>query len=78
MRTTLMEWQEAWERAQQRADDLQVEVERLRAALRRIRDHGETHEEQCWALHKGDCADRMQEIARVALAATERTTEPKS
>jgi hypothetical protein len=42
------------------------------AVLRRIRDHGQTHEEPCWALHKGDCADTMQELARAALAASPR------
>jgi hypothetical protein len=39
-----------------------------REALERIRDHGKTHKEPCWALHKGDCADAMQEIARAVLA----------
>lgn len=36
--TTRAEWQDAWERAQQRADDLQVEIERLREALTAARD----------------------------------------
>jgi hypothetical protein len=40
----------------------------LEYALRRILDHGKTHEEPCWALHSGDCADVFQEIARVALS----------
>jgi hypothetical protein len=31
--TTLAEWQDAWERAQQRADDLSVEVQRLRTVI---------------------------------------------
>lgn len=42
---------------------------RLREALVAIRDHGETHDQPCHALHRGDCADAMQEIARAALAA---------
>jgi hypothetical protein len=46
-----------------RADTYREAVE----ALRRIRDHGQTHDEPCWALHRGDCADTMQEIARSAL-----------
>lgn len=45
------------------------ESRRYREALQRIRDHGDTHEEPCWALHNGDCADTMQEIARAALDA---------
>jgi hypothetical protein len=56
----------------ERADTIPISAERsLRLyadALRRIRDHGETHDEPCWALHNGDCADVMQEIARAALA----------
>lgn len=42
---------------------------RLREALVAIRDHGKTHDQPCHALHRGDCADAMQEIARAALAA---------
>jgi hypothetical protein len=42
----------------------------LRVALERIRDHGQTHDEPCWALHQGDCAEVMQELARAALAAS--------
>lgn len=44
-----------------------VEAARLREALERIRDHGLTHDKPCWAIHRGDCADAMQEIARAAL-----------
>jgi hypothetical protein len=33
-----MEWQEAWERAQQRADDLQIENERIQKALQAVAD----------------------------------------
>jgi hypothetical protein len=57
--------------AEQRQRPWQIiaENERLRDALRRIRDHGETHDEPCWAIHNGDCADTMQEIARAALDA---------
>jgi hypothetical protein len=43
--------------------------DRLHVALERIRDHGNTHDEPCWAIHNGDCADKMQEIARAALEA---------
>lgn len=46
----------------------QAEADHYRAALERIRDHGETHDEPCYALHNGDCADAMQEIARAALS----------
>jgi hypothetical protein len=51
-------------------DELEAVRRQLRGAveaLRRIRDHGQTHDEPCWALHRGDCADAMQEIARSAL-----------
>lgn len=41
-----------------------------RDALQRILDHGQTHDEPCHALHNGDCADVMQEIARATLAYT--------
>jgi hypothetical protein len=51
-------------------DEAKAELRVLEEALKRIRDHGETHDEPCWALHKGDCADKMQEIARAALAAS--------
>jgi len=42
-------------------------AENLEKTLQRILDHGKTHEEPCWALHNGDCADVFQEFARVAL-----------
>jgi hypothetical protein len=45
------------------------EAERLRAALTAIRDHGQTHDQPCYAITNGDCADVMQEIARTALHA---------
>jgi hypothetical protein len=35
-----MEWQEAWERQQQRADDLQAEVERLREGMAMLYNDG--------------------------------------
>lgn len=43
-------------------------VRELEAALQRIRDHGQTHDEPCYAIHNGDCADVFQEIARAVLA----------
>lgn len=49
-------------------DEVRAERDRLRAALTSILNHGQTHDEPCWALHGGDCADTMQEIARAALA----------
>lgn len=51
-----------------RINELEAEVERLRQALQRILDHGKTHDEPCYALHNGDCADVFQEIARAALS----------
>jgi hypothetical protein len=48
---------------------LMEENERMRAALQRILNHGNTHDEPCWAIHNGDCADVFQEIARVTLDA---------
>jgi hypothetical protein len=47
-----------------RADAYRGAVE----ALERIRDHGQTHDEPCYAITNGDCADVMQEIARATLA----------
>lgn len=44
-------------------------LKQAREALERIRDHGNTHEEPCYAIHNGDCADVFQEIARATLAA---------
>jgi hypothetical protein len=44
-----------------------IERDRLAEALREIRDHGTEHGHECWALHRGDCADVFQEIARAAL-----------
>ena len=54
----------------ERADAAVARCDALRKALKRIRDHGETHDEPCWALHlhRGDCADAMQKIARQALS----------
>jgi hypothetical protein len=52
-----------------RTSILEERVEALEYALRRIRDHGQTHDEPCYAIANGDCADVMQEIARAALNA---------
>lgn len=49
-------------------DEAVARVRELEAALQRILDHGQTHDEPCWALHNGDCADVFQEIARAVLA----------
>lgn len=48
-------------------ESLQAERDRYRQALEAIRDHGKTHDQPCWAISNGDCADVMQEIARSAL-----------
>jgi hypothetical protein len=45
------------------AEQLQEALE----ALKQIRDHGTTNGHECWALHRGDCADVFQEIARATL-----------
>lgn len=50
-----------------KAQQLHGQNEALREAFQRILDHGETHDEPCWALHNGDCADVFREIARSAL-----------
>jgi hypothetical protein len=50
----LGKWAEGWRERAGRAE----------TALRRIRDHGQTHDEPCWKIANGDCADVMQEIAR--------------
>jgi hypothetical protein len=51
-------------RCMQRSRLTNREVAELETALRRIRDHGQTHEEPCWKITNGDCADVMREIAR--------------
>ncbi len=56
-------------------DQARARGDRLQAVLEYIRDHGETHETPCHALHRGDCADVMQGVARAALDAALTTTE---
>jgi hypothetical protein len=43
-------------------------VAKLERALEAIRDHGETHDQPCYAITNGDCADVMQDIAQEALS----------
>lgn len=47
-------------------------------ALKRIRDHGQTHDEPCWAVYDGVCASTMQEIARATLAALGSQAAPEA
>jgi hypothetical protein len=48
-------------------DRLYATAVRYREALELIRDHGTVNGHECWAWHRGDCADVFQETARTAL-----------
>ncbi len=60
-----------------RAERAEAERDHLAEALKAIVDHGHTHDQPCWAVHSGDCADTFQELARVALSGLSQPIEER-